>query len=568
MQKVQMFSLLLFFGSFVVPEIFYGQTYESTSPPASVELRRAPKLPPDIKVSLQFHEPSGNGFLDAEETGSIILTVLNNGQGEASNFRVEVTPAKVNNLVYKNSEVIEDIQPGETKEIKWPITASFDVESKKVNFTFSFRERNGFEPEPIKLTFETRAYLPPVLSLAEGANIEDANQNGMIEPGEIVKITSRIVNLGKGKARDVGVKIRIGDNVFFAAESPRDYDLGDLGPGNYRDFSFTIYTNMRATSVPVFIDISEHYNKFGKTNLQMPLVFKRPIPKIQEINIAGKEEAGGIYQQPSSLAVDVDFGIPSSKFKNKKAIAIIFGVESYRNVMAVPFARRDATIFKEYAKNVFGITDDKNHLYFETDDEVTKGEFDKVFSEDGWLAKRVDLQTDVVIYYAGHGAPEIKGKMPYLIPSDGDPNYPSQTGFSLNDLYDKLEQLDCRSITVFLDACFSGGTRENKSLFADARPVFVQINHPALRSDKITVFAAASDNQISSGYPEMKHGLFTYFLLKGLKGNADINSDGVVTVQELGDYITTNVKKTAGLLDREQTPQVFARDKSRVLVKY
>ena len=256
-------------------------------------------------------------------------------------------------MLYKNSEVIDDIQPGETKEIKWPITASFDIESKKVNFTFSFRERNGFEPEPIKLTFETRAFVPPALSLAEGANIEDANQNGMIEPGEIVKITSRIINLGKGKAREVSVKIRIGDNVFFAAESPRDYDLGDLGPGGYRDFSFTIYTNMRATSVPVFIDISEHYNKFGKTNVQMPLAFKRPIPKIQEINIAGKEEVGGIYQQPSSLAVDVDFGIPSSKIKNKKAIAIIFGVESYRNVITVPFRTERCDHFQRICKKCF-----------------------------------------------------------------------------------------------------------------------------------------------------------------------------------------------------------------------
>jgi len=568
MQRLQMFIFLMVLCFITIPEKIYAQTYEATSPPASIQLRRVPKLPPDIKVSLQFHEPSGNGFLDAEEKGFIILTVLNNGQGEATNFRVDIDPAKVTNLLYKNSEAIDNIQPGETKEIKWPITASFDVESKKVNFTFTFRERNGFEPDPIKLAFETRAFVPPILNLAEGVNIEDANQNGMIEPGEIVKITSRIINSGRGKARDVSAQVRIGENVFFADNSPKDFDLGDIGAGGYRDFSFTVYANNHATSVPVFIDISEHYNKFGKTNLQMPLAFKRPIPRIQEINIAGKEEIEGTYEQPASLAVDVDFGIPLSKIKNKKAIAIIFGVESYRNVMPVPFARRDATIFEEYAKNVFGISDDKNHIYFRTDDGVTKAEFDKVFSEDGWLTKRVDEETDVIIYYAGHGAPELKGKTPYLIPSDGDPNYPSQTGFSLDNLYDKLEQLDCRTITVFLDACFSGGTRENKSLFVDARPVFVQIKHPALRSNKITVFAAAGDDQISSSYPEMKHGLFTYFLLKGLKGDADIDSNGVVTVQELGDYITTNVKKTAGLLDREQTPQVFAKDKSRVLVKY
>jgi glutaredoxin len=87
-------------------------------------------------------------------------------------------------------------------------------------------------------------------------------------------------------------------------------------------------------------------------------------------------------------------------------------------------------------------------------------------------------------------------------------------------------------------------------------------------SDKITVFAAASGDQISCGYPEKKHGLFTYFLLKGLRGDADKNKDNSLTIEELEEYIVNNVRKTAGTLDREQTPQVFAKDKTRVIIKY
>ena len=94
MQTVQMFIFLMVLYFITIPENIYGQTYEATSPPASFQLRRSPKFPPDLKVNLQFHEPSGNGFLDAEETGTFILTVLNNGQGEASNFRVDVDPER------------------------------------------------------------------------------------------------------------------------------------------------------------------------------------------------------------------------------------------------------------------------------------------------------------------------------------------------------------------------------------------------------------------------------------------------------------------------------------------
>ena len=89
-----------------------------------------------------------------------------------------------------------------------------------------------------------------------------------------------------------------------------------------------------------------------------------------------------------------------------------------------------------------------------------------------------------------------------------------------------------------------------------------------LASENMIVFAAASGSQISSSYPEKKHGLFTYFLLKALRGDADEDGDGVVTVEEAEAYIVENVGRTAGQLDREQTPQVLGLRKNRSLVRY
>ena len=80
--------------------------------------------------------------------------------------------------------------------------------------------------------------------------------------------------------------------------------------------------------------------------------------------------------------------------------------------------------------------------------------------------------------------------------------------------------------------------------------------------------SSRAGDQISSGYPEKKHGLFTYFLLNGLRGNADQNGDRAITVSELEEYLVNTVKTAAGLLDREQTPQVTGWDKARVLVRY
>ncbi len=194
-------------------------------------------------------------------------------------------------------------------------------------------------------------------------------------------------------------------------------------------------------------------------------------------------------------------------------------------------------------------------------------EFSKVFSKDGWLDKRIkDGKSNVFIYYAGHGAPDIKANKAYLIPYDGDPNYASQTGYGMDKLYSNLGKMNAKSVTVFLDACFSGANRNNEMLLADARPVFLEVDASA--AGNVTVFSAAGGKEISSAWPEKKHGLFSYFLMKGMRGDADANKDNQITVGELGDYVKENVSDMAGMLDREQTPELQTMDRGKVLIKY
>jgi len=261
----------------------------------------------------------------------------------------------------------------------------------------------------------------------------------------------------------------------------------------------------------------------------------------------------------------VDINIPQTSKINENALAIIFGIEDYKNVSDVSFAHRDANFVKEYFEKTLGIK--KSNIYFKTNENVTKAEFYKVFSKDGWLDKRVkEGQTEIYFYYAGHGAPEIKQNKAYLIPYDGDPNYASQTGYEMDEIYSNLADLKAKSVTVFLDACFSGANRENEMLLANARPIMIEVEGPVAHG--ITVFSATSGKEISSAWPEKKHGLFTYFLLKGFQGNADINADKQITIGELENYILQNVSETAGFLDREQTPTFIYEDKEKVLIEY
>ena len=155
-----------------------------------------------------------------------------------------------------------------------------------------------------------------------------------------------------------------------------------------------------------------------------------------------------------------------------------------------------------------------------------------------------------IVYYAGHGIPDEADKGACLLPVDGYGSDVS-TGFSLKDFYGMLSSAPAESMTVFLDACFSGTKRES-GMLASARGVAIKVRDEAPQGN-LVVFTAAQGDETAYQYAEKGHGMFTYFLLKKLQ-----ESKGDVTLGELGDYITGEVKKASVVNNNKiQTPTVI-----------
>ncbi|MBW2663952.1 MAG: caspase family protein [Deltaproteobacteria bacterium] len=176
------------------------------------------------------------------------------------------------------------------------------------------------------------------------------------------------------------------------------------------------------------------------------------------------------------------------------------------------------------------------------DEQATLGEFLDLFEDR--LPSLVRKGDTVYCYFAGHGVPDVGDQTSYLLPYDGKPSNPRRTAYSSADLYTSLGRLKAKNVFVFLDACFSGASGRSKGqklLFEGARPGVVQIKDQILAQKNLTLFAAAKSNQISNAYQEKQHGLFTYFLLKGLGGDSVCNKEGAIRVRDLADYIETNV---------------------------
>ncbi|MBI5199289.1 MAG: caspase family protein [Nitrospirae bacterium] len=250
---------------------------------------------------------------------------------------------------------------------------------------------------------------------------------------------------------------------------------------------------------------------------------------------------------------DID-RLPASAHKpNPKNWGLIIGIEKYAFLPSVDYAGKDALTMKEYMMKILGIPEE--NIILLSDSKATKSQIEGHLK--GYLPTNVEKETNLYIYFAGHGLPDIEKGNAYLVPYDGDTRFITQTGYKLNDFYEDLNKLNIQRTYVFLDACFSGTqARGEKMLLAGARPALIHIEDIKFHSDKIIFLNASEGAQISSSYPEKQHGLFTYFLLSGLRGKADTNKDGSITIEELYNHVKENVIKFSRRKGIEQTPSL------------
>jgi len=263
-----------------------------------------------------------------------------------------------------------------------------------------------------------------------------------------------------------------------------------------------------------------------------------------------KNKAGEAISQPLFIEY---------KSANPYRFALIIGNEDYSSYQTglnsesnVDFAINDASEFKKTCIEKFGIKEE-NIVYLEN---ARQMEMVRSVNKLSLLIKASDGKAEVFVYYAGHGFPDEKTKEPFLIPVDVSGNDLSfGGGLKLTKFYELLTEYPSQRITVFLDACFSGGAR-NQGLVA-ARGVKIvpkEVKQSVKKS--LIVFSASSGSQTSLPYQEQKHGMFTYFLLKKIN-----DTNGNVTYQELSDYLKYEVNvKSLMINNKEQQPQTNVSD--------
>jgi hypothetical protein len=227
------------------------------------------------------------------------------------------------------------------------------------------------------------------------------------------------------------------------------------------------------------------------------------------------------------------------------SVAVIIAIEDYRfsdkktGITPVPYARNDAVEFKNLLLNHFSL--DESHITMWIENDATKSALE---NELPYIIRNLTPSDRFYFYYAGHGF--YQNGMNHITAWDTHPTNLVETSVSLKSvLIDPLEDSECKQSLIFLDACASSLTSKSSSRDLISNMDKREFEDFIRSTNFSSIFWSCSPGEKSYPSQNLKHGIWTWHLLKALSGDAEgaIVRDFYITDSSLKDYLRNEVPK-------------------------
>ncbi|MCK9204432.1 MAG: caspase family protein [Bacteroidales bacterium] len=503
-----------------------------------------------VNESIRFVEPGGNNMIDATESSRLVFTLENTGIGDGIGLKlIANATGDLQGITFPESKTLDVLKVGQKTDVEIPISANLNTLDGSVTFSFKVEEPNGFGTDERQIEVKTAKFISPMVEVVD--NSVTGGRAGNLVRKAPFDLQILIQNTQYGKAEDVTVSISLPPNVMPLTNN-QTTSIPLLKPGETKSIVYSLIVNdlYSGNQIPIKINISEKHGKFAQDKtLTLSLNQAVATNKIVVDGTQTQVEISPITI--ASLSAVVDKNIPNTGNTHSNRYALIIGNEDYSSRQSglakevnVDFAANDARIFKEYAVNTLGVPDRQVKLLVDATAAEIRRELD-------WISRLAEIgegNAELIFYYSGHGLPDENSHESFLIPVDVSGANITE-GIKLSEVYGKLTKSPSQRVTVFLDACFSGGAR-NQGLLA-MKSVKIKPKTDVFKGNMV-VFASSSGEESSGVDREKQHGFFTWFLLKKLQ-----ETKGEVTYKEMKDYVIKNVTLETTLVSKPQTPQVM-----------
>jgi len=230
--------------------------------------------------------------------------------------------------------------------------------------------------------------------------------------------------------------------------------------------------------------------------------------------------------------------------------AVVVGINDYLHTRDLKYAVNDARAFAAYLRETLEVPEER--IFVLENGEATR---DRVQSLLGTVLKRKAAADDtVIIFYAGHGAAETDpldldgdGFEKYLLPQDARLDDLYSSAIAMKEIQTIFQRIRAERLIFIADTCYSGASGGRSMLASKTRAALSEQFFERVSQGKgRVILSACSANEVSKEDDGLGHGLFTYYLLKGLEGEADPDGDGIITVSEVFGYLSRKVPEASG----------------------
>ena len=510
------------------------------------------RSPPDLYAEISFAESDDDGYLDADEVGNLRLKLTNKGKGDALNLKLMMTLAEENPQLHFENRSLGHLKSGDSRRFEVAVVAGIGVRTQLNVLRIEITEQQGHHMDPLEFAFFTQSLKVPRFELL-GVEIDDDDEadsfgrstDGMVQRGEQIEARVSIQNQGSrespGDAYDVAIRLTNG-SPYIDVHSADTFYRKRLKLGEVFEFDLVFSINKAYTPteplLPLRLDIREKYGMASvselslgielekKTRADPPLVIT---PKPARLGRAKFDRLGSrttvVFEQRQSVEEAADK--PRAKSARENALAVIIGMPD------VASSANDAALMRICFQHALGIPASDIKVYSRG---MNRNDFVTLFEQK--LGAAVDADTELYVFYSGGGVVD-EGENGYLLPLDGSRTLTltRKTWYPLSDLYGALDALTAKSKTIILDV---------HSPAADGKSMPYPSVYSGESPSDLTVISCWTGGRTDRAARHSKYGLLTHFLAAGLKGDADRDANGIVTLGEIGKYVQKNVAAQSG----------------------
>lgn len=355
------------------------------------------------------------------------------------------------------------------------------------------------------------------------AILRDENRDQLLQPDEPLTIELEVKNDGLVEA--MGVEVIIRGTGALTGQLPPVIVIGDVAPGEIK----------RATTTKPIAGVKAPL----QGELWLSLRSRSPLsqePAPKKFTVVVKPGHADESQAPADVE---QVPKPSASFKQPKAVVIAIGVGNFRDAQVSPtkFAAHDAEVMAAYLQSIAGLPADRVRLLL--NGHALKQDLVETFEE--WLPRRVDPATVVYVYFSGRALVDGVSGAVSLVPHDGSITSEGRA-YPVRRLQELLARLPIQRAILMFDASLEHVSGADPA--TGAAPVWEIGGVDA--GAKMMWMIGNSGLQEAHAFERGRHGLFTYHLLRGLQGPADLDRDGTVVAGELCAFARGEVARTAG----------------------